>query len=110
MLASYLNTDISNMIKTLHKSRNLTQEQLRVLSGLTKSQISRKKKETLGSPETVKRLLEAMGYSPELKVIDKSICSLDNWNGLKITVLPSPSLTEFEKYVNLRDWSYINNH
>lgn len=41
------------MIKNLRKSRNLIQEQLGVLSGMTKSQISRMEKGTLGSPETV---------------------------------------------------------
>lgn len=59
------------MIKSLRKSRNLTQEQLGILSGMTKSQISRMEKGTLGSPETVNRLLEAMGYSIEVKVIDR---------------------------------------
>ena len=66
-----MKTDTSNMIKNLRKSRNLTQEQLGMLSGMTKSQISRMEKGTLGSPETVDRLLEAMGYSIELKVVDK---------------------------------------
>lgn len=59
------------MIKNLRKSRNLIQEQLGVLSGMTKSQISRMEKGTLGSPETVERLLTAMGYSIEMKVVDK---------------------------------------
>lgn len=31
----------SNMIKSLRKSRNLTQEQLGILSGMSKSQISK---------------------------------------------------------------------
>lgn len=66
-----MKTDTSNMIKNLRKSRKLTQEQLGVLSGMTKSQISRMEKGTLGSPETVDRLLEAMGYSIELKIVDK---------------------------------------
>jgi len=59
------------MIRNLRKSRNLTQGQLGVLSGMTKSQISRMEKGILGSPETVNRLLEAMGYDIELKVIDR---------------------------------------
>ena len=66
-----MKADTSNMLKNLRKSRNLTQEQLGVLSGMTKSQISRMEKGVLGSPETVDRLLEAMGYSIELKVVDR---------------------------------------
>lgn len=66
-----MKTDTSNMIKNLRRARNLTQEQLGVLSGMTKSQISRMEKGVLGSPETVDRLLEAMGYSLEVKVVDK---------------------------------------
>lgn len=66
-----MKADTSNMLKNLRKSRNLTQEQLGVLSGMTKSQISRMEKGVLGSPETVDRLIEAMGYSIELKVIDR---------------------------------------
>ena len=66
-----MKADTSNMIKNLRKSRNLTQEQLGVLSGMTKSQISRMEKGVLGSPETVDRLIEAMGYAIEVKVIDR---------------------------------------
>ena len=66
-----MKSDTSKMLKDLRKNRNLTQEQLGVLSGMTKSQISRMEKGILGSPETVDRLLEAMGYSIELKVVDR---------------------------------------
>ena len=66
-----MKADTSNMIKNLRKSRNLTQEQLGVLSGMTKSQISRMEKGVLGSPETVDRLIEAMGYAIEVKVVDR---------------------------------------
>ncbi len=59
------------MIKSLRKSRNLTQEQLGILSGMSKSQISKMENGTLGSEETVSRLLDALGYEIELKVIDK---------------------------------------
>ena len=61
----------SNMIKSLRKSRNLTQEQLGILSGMSKSQISKMENGTLGSEETVLRLLDALGYELELKVVDK---------------------------------------
>lgn len=66
-----MKADTSNMIRNLRKSRNLTQEQLGVLSGMTKSQISRMEKGVLGSPETVDRLIEAMGYAIEVKVVDR---------------------------------------
>lgn len=61
----------SNMIKSLRKSRNLTQEQLGILSGMSKSQISKMENGILGSEETVLRLLDALGYELELKVVDK---------------------------------------
>ncbi len=66
-----MNTVTPNMIKSLRKSRNLTQEQLGILSGMSKSQISKMENGTLGSEETVSRLLDALGYEIELKVIDK---------------------------------------
>lgn len=66
-----MNVATSKMLKDLRLRRNMTQEQLGVLSGMTKSQISRMEKGTLGSQETVERLLESMGYSLEIKVVDK---------------------------------------
>lgn len=87
-----MKTETSNMIKNLRKSRNLTQEQLGVLSGMTKSQISRMEKGVLGSPDTVQRLLEAMGYSIELKVVDR----YDTPDGEKQKVLDT--LGNFKKY------------
>jgi len=80
------------MIKSLRKSRNLTQEQLGVLSGMTKSQISRMENGTLGSPETVDRLLEAMGYDIVLNVIDR----YETPDGEKRKVLDT--LGNFKKY------------
>ena len=87
-----MKSDTSNMIKNLRKSRNLTQEQLGVLSGMTKSQISRMEKGILGGPETVNRLLEAMGYSIELKVVDR----YENPDGERQRVLDT--LGNFKKY------------
>lgn len=63
--------ETSKLIKSLRKSRCLTMEQLGVLSGMSKSQISRMEKGELGSPQTVDRLMEAMGYTIEIKVVDK---------------------------------------
>jgi len=71
IFAKEMKADMSNMIRSLRKSRNLTQEQLGILSGMTKSQISRMEKGILGSPETVGRLLEAMGYDIEQKIVDR---------------------------------------
>lgn len=87
-----MKSDTSNMIKNLRKSRNLTQEQLGILSGMTKSQISRMEKGVLGSPETVDRLLDAMGYSIEMKVVDR----YDNSDGERQMILNT--LGSFKKY------------
>lgn len=65
-----MNMATSNMLKNLRKSRKLTQEQLGILSGMTKSQICKMEKGLLGSEDTVSRLLSAMGYSLEYRVID----------------------------------------
>lgn len=48
-----MKTITSNMLKSLRKSRNLTQEQLGVLAGMSKSQISKMENGTLGSEETL---------------------------------------------------------
>lgn len=50
-------------IRRLRKSRGLTQTQLGVLCGMGKSQISRMEKGELGSPETLARVLEPLGYT-----------------------------------------------
>ena len=50
-------------IRQLRKSKGLTQTQLGVLCGMGKSQISRREKGELGSPETVARVLEPLGYT-----------------------------------------------
>lgn len=55
----------------MRKARRLTQEQLGVLSGMTKSQISKMENGILGSEETIDRLLEAMGFEVELHYRDK---------------------------------------
>ena len=49
-------------IKAARKARGMTQEQVGVLAGMSKSQVSRMEKGTLGSPETYERVLSAMGY------------------------------------------------
>lgn len=49
-------------LKELRLSRRMTQEQVGILAGMSKSQISRMENGLLGSPETVKRVLAALGY------------------------------------------------
>lgn len=49
-------------IKAARKTRGMTQEQVGILAGMSKSQVSRMENGTLGSPETYERVLSAMGY------------------------------------------------
>ena len=49
-------------VKAARKARGMTQEQVGILAGMSKSQVSRMEKGTLGSPETFQRVLSAMGY------------------------------------------------
>lgn len=92
-----MRTDTSNMIKALRKSRHLTQEQLGILSGMSKSQISRMEKGILGSPDTIDRLLEAMGYTIEMKIIDK-YASGDNGRQRVLDILCSFKKYNAQKY------------
>lgn len=49
-------------LKELRKKRGMTQQQVGILAGMSKSQLSRMEKGTLGSIETVTRILNALGY------------------------------------------------
>lgn len=49
-------------IKSIRKARGMTQEQVGILAGMSKSQVSRMENGTLGSTETYERVLSAMGY------------------------------------------------
>ncbi len=49
-------------IKSIRKARGMTQEQVGILAGMSKSQVSRMENGTLGSRETYERVLSAMGY------------------------------------------------
>ena len=49
-------------IKAIRKARRMTQEQVGILAGMSKSQVSRMEKGELGSPETYGRVLSALGY------------------------------------------------
>lgn len=57
-------------IKTARKNRKMTQEQVGILAGMSKSQVSRMEKGTLGSPETYERVLSAMGYRMVITLVD----------------------------------------
>jgi len=58
-------------IKKLRKTRRMTQSQLGQLCGMSKSQISRMENGTLGSPETISRVLDALDYEIKLDIIDR---------------------------------------
>ena len=49
-------------IQKMRKARGMTQEQVGILAGMSKSQISRMESGKLGSPSTYARVLDALGY------------------------------------------------
>ena len=49
-------------IQSMRKARGMTQEQVGILAGMSKSQISRMENGKLGSPATYSRVLDALGY------------------------------------------------
>lgn len=49
-------------IEAMRKARGMTQEQVGILAGMSKSQISRMENGKLGSPATYSRVLDALGY------------------------------------------------
>ena len=49
-------------IESMRKARGMTQEQVGILTGMSKSQVSRMEKGKLGSPATYTRILGALGY------------------------------------------------
>ena len=58
-------------IRKLRKTRHMTQSQLGQLCGMSKSQISRMENGTLGSPETISRVLNALDYEVKLVIVDR---------------------------------------
>lgn len=58
-------------IKKLRRTRRMTQSQLGQLCGMSKSQISRMENGTLGSPETISRVLNALDYEVKLEIVDR---------------------------------------
>lgn len=57
-------------LRELRKYRGFTQEQLGILAGMTKSQVSRMERGLLGSDVTISRVLNALGYSTKIICID----------------------------------------
>ena len=66
---------IQEILRTLRRSRRMTQSQLGLLTGMGKSQISRMEHGLLGSPETYKRFLDALGYELQVSFHDRWITS-----------------------------------
>ncbi len=57
-------------LKDLRKSRGMTQAQVGYLAGMGKAQISRMERGSLGSIETISRVLDALGYKPIIEFQD----------------------------------------
>ncbi len=57
-------------IQAMRKARGMTQEQVGILAGMSKSQVSRMEKGKLGSPATYQRVLDALGYRAVLRFDD----------------------------------------
>ncbi|MBP5560110.1 MAG: nucleotidyltransferase domain-containing protein [Bacteroidales bacterium] len=58
-------------IRHMRLARGMTQEQVGILAGMSKSQISRMESGKLGSPDTYSRVLAALGYRPVVSYIDE---------------------------------------
>lgn len=57
-------------LKQLRLSRGFTQEQLGIIAGMTKSQVSKMEHGLLGSDATISRVLSALGYSTRIICVD----------------------------------------
>lgn len=57
-------------IEAMRKARGMTQEQVGILAGMSKSQISRMESGKLGSPATYERVLSALGYKAVISFED----------------------------------------
>ena len=57
-------------LKQLRKSRGLTQEQVGIIAGMTKSQVSKMERGLLGSEATISSVLTALGYRMKITCID----------------------------------------
>ena len=66
----YMKQANSINLKQLRKDRGFTQEQLGIIAGMTKSQVSKMERGLLGSEATISRVLAALGYSTQIIYID----------------------------------------
>ena len=57
-------------IHQMRKARGMTQEQVGILAGMSKSQVSRMESGKLGSPATFARVLDALGYKAVVRYED----------------------------------------
>lgn len=57
-------------LRQLRKSRGFTQEQLGIIAGMAKSQVSKMERGLLGSEATISRVLSALGYRARIVCID----------------------------------------
>lgn len=80
-------------IKDLRKSRGMTQTQVGILAGMGKTQISRMERGTLGSIETVSRVLDALGYEMVIDFRD----------------LRKSEVLDFETVLSMLKVYYLNN-
>ena len=65
-------------IKAMRKARGMSQEQVGILAGMSKSQVSRMENGTLGSPATYARVLDALGYRAVVSYQDVRADSLSD--------------------------------
>lgn len=84
-------------LKQLRKSRGFTQEQLGIIAGMTKSQVSKIERGLLGSDATISRLLFALGYRTQIICID-SRSELDSERDRILDILRVFKVNNAEKY------------
>lgn len=84
-------------LKRLRKSRGFTQEQLGIIAGMTKSQVSKMERGLLGSDATISRVLSALGYRTQITCID-SRSKLDSERDRILDILRVFKINNAEKY------------
>ena len=84
-------------LKHLRISRGFTQEQLGIIAGMTKSQVSKMERGLLGSDATISRVLSALGYSTRIICID-SRAELASERDRIVDILKAFKLNNADKY------------
>lgn len=84
-------------LKQLRKSRGFTQEQLGIIAGMTKSQVSKMERGLLGSDTTISRVLSALGYSTKIICVD-SRSELDSERDRILDILRVFKVNNADKY------------